>query len=368
MTISIDETKSTKSSRKVTITEALGCSKSKPPKAKNLHEPDKSNVKQQQESPQQQQIELKRMLEVPKTTCSNTNCAINILKCESSTPELKQFQYIYEPSSTKPSSKSNPSSNRLTTNKNHQPPRTIDEANENGDDNAEPKRSRRLRLLDFFCSKRIKPNSIKMPQINIQRGPIIAIVISLLVSVLILWYVISGDDGGVETEEDEFKNKFTSQSNPKKGGNLYLNPQFNRTRQEAANAANNSTGGGGGGSDYKYIEDPFKLAFVLITTLLIVIAIVVFVFVGSLVHYYKKPSPFMKTRSQSIVSSIFSHHNHHNYLYYLGKDDDDEDEKATKEKSKKEKTNSVKSKSSAGESRTPNNSVSPPIIVVNHSN
>lgn len=74
------------------------------------------------------------------------------------------------------------------------------------------------------------------------------------------------------------------------------------------------------------------LLFVLTSTLLIVLAIIAFVFVGALVHYYKKPNPFAPSsasrhssgrgiRSFSIVSSIFTHHSQHNFLYYLEKND-----------------------------------------------
>lgn len=334
MTVSIDET-SPRAPKKVTITETI-CKKSKRKQKNRLKASGGEKTPLEQSH---QQIELKQMLEVPKT--GGESCAINISE---STEKHQQNTSVKQNTSPPHVSKSKVVNN-------NRPP-----ADGDGEDD-EPKRSRRLRLFDFFCTKRIKPKSIKMPEINIQRGPVIAIVISLLVSSLILWYIISGD--GIESDDDnDLKNKFTS-GNTKKGGNRYLNPRYNRTKAALDEA---STVG-----DAKHVEDPSKLAFVLITTLLIVIAIVVFVFVGSLVHYYKKPNPFMRTRSQSIVSSIFSHHNHHNFLYYLDKDDDEVggNDAKLKAKCKKEKTNSLKSRTST-ECRTPTGP--PPIIVVNGMN
>lgn len=48
-------------------------------------------------------------------------------------------------------------------------------------------RAKKRSVLQFFCSSKTKLRSIKFPRFNIQRGPIIAIFFTLLISSLILW-------------------------------------------------------------------------------------------------------------------------------------------------------------------------------------
>lgn len=97
-------------------------------------------------------------------------------------------------------------------------------------------------------------------------------------------------------------------------------------------AEGNKTSNDSQANAHHQIHHESDLLFVLTSTLLIVLAIIAFVFVGALVHYYKKPNPFAPSsasrhssgrgiRSFSIVSSIFTHHSQHNFLYYLEKND-----------------------------------------------
>lgn len=52
----------------------------------------------------------------------------------------------------------------------------------------EPKRSTAGEaVFDFFCASRIKQKSIRLPHINLQRGPVIAIFFTLLISSIIIW-------------------------------------------------------------------------------------------------------------------------------------------------------------------------------------
>ncbi|RNA03725.1 hypothetical protein BpHYR1_027353 [Brachionus plicatilis] len=181
--------------------------------------------------------------------------------------------------------------------------------------NGEKVGSRRHKEIvsDIFRTSRIRHNSIKLPKCNISRGLLMAIVLFILFSILIIWFIFSNDaiEENIESKWQKSLGKNDTVDFP-----LY---------------------------DYALSNDKLNLSnklFILFTTVFIVLAIVSFVFIGALVHYFQKPKFYgTASRSQSIVSSIFSHHNHHNHLYYLDRDiireDQMEKKKRAKKKSKK---------------------------------
>lgn len=212
----------------------------------------------------------------------------------------------------------------------------------NSDENLEKEKTdSRLRkeiVSDIFRTSRIRPNSIKLPNCKLSRGLLTAIVFFFLFVLLIIWFVFSSD---AIDENPELKWR-----------------KQNGSKNESANMAT---------YDYSLSDDKLNLSnklFVLFTTVFIVLAIISFVFIGALVHYFQKPKYYGSgSRSQSIVSSIFSHHNHHNHLYYLDRDILREDE-IKKKRNRKKKSRQMPDEGSSEIVNVERNVLSTPTIIV----
>ena len=204
-------------------------------------------------------------------------------------------------------------------------------------------------VSDIFRSSRIRHNSIKLPKCHISRGLLMAIVFFTLFSLLMIWFIFSSDN-----LDDDFDPKVKKPISR------------NKTEEDY---------------DYDNMNDKTNLSnklFVLFSTVFIVLAIISFVFIGALVHYFHKPKGAYRTnsRSHSIVSSIFSHHNHHNHLYYLDRDLLKEEE-MKKEKKKKKKANKLEEEKCKESNETNESQIkideiekkvlTPPTIIVNES-
>ncbi|CAF0719054.1 unnamed protein product [Brachionus calyciflorus] len=207
--------------------------------------------------------------------------------------------------------------------------------------------TRKEMVSNIFQSSHTRPNSIKLPRCRISRGLLIAIVFFILFGLLIVWFIFSSDN-----LEDE------------------IDPKLKKTPQTTVkNETENSF-------DYENLNDKANLSnklFVLFSTVFIVLAIISFVFIGALVHYFHKPKGAYRSnsRSQSIVSSIFSHHNQHNHLYYLDRDLSKEKElRREKKKTKRKEDESRKESNESNESQVKNEKIeqkvfTPPTIIVN---
>lgn len=220
---------------------------------------------------------------------------------------------------------------------------------ENG--NVVSSQKRKEMVSDIFRSSRIRHNSIKLPKCHISRGLLMAIIFLILFGLLMIWFVFSSDN-----LDDDIDSKVKK-------------PIVKNKTQDLQDY------------DYDNIGDKTNLSnklFVLFSTVFIVLAIISFVFIGALVHYFHKPKGAYRTgsRSHSIVSSIFSHHNHHNHLYYLDRDITKEEE-MRKEKKKKKKANKLEEEKRKESNETNETQVkideiekkvlTPPTIIVNES-
>lgn len=169
---------------------------------------------------------------------------------------------------------------------------------------------------DILLDSGMRTNSLKLPKCKMSRGLLLAFVFFFLFGVLIIWFIFSN-----ESIDDNMESKWYNKQYAK---NNSLDSPLN--------------------FDYTLSNDKLNLSnklFVLFTTVFIVLAIISFVFIGALVHYFQKPKYYGSgSRSQSIVSSIFSHHNHHNNLYYLDREILKEEEIKKKQK-KRTKKNSL---------------------------
>jgi flagellar basal body-associated protein FliL len=231
------------------------------------------------------------------------------------------------------STASSPTTSVFTSSSESSPPvitsETTPSATSQSDRKSERRRTRKPAkcIYDFFCAERIQRKSIKMPSCNVSRGQVIAIIFLLLISSLILWFLFSSDSADAEDEyggsgSDQAPNgggssKSSSKHAAGKRPNRYKKLKINKSSLLFDDSGVNGTQTSPNG---QHVATTSTL-YVLLITVLIVIAIVLFVFFGALIHYYKRPNPYMKSRSQSVVSSIFSHQNPHSYLYYLDKDE-----------------------------------------------
>lgn len=163
---------------------------------------------------------------------------------------------------------------------------------------------------DILQDSRARTSGLKLPKCKISRGLLLAFVFFSLFGILIIWFIFSNDENAeIKWYKQYGKNDSVDQSLT---------------------------------YDYSLSNDKINLSnklFVLFATVFIVLAIISFVFIGALVHYFQRPKLYASSsRSQSIVSSIFSHHNHHNNLYYLDREILKEEEMKRKKKQNKKNT------------------------------
>ena len=170
-------------------------------------------------------------------------------------------------------------------------------------------------VSEFFCSSRIKPNSIKIPSCpDLSRGLFLAIVFVILFFAIIIWFIFT--DVGSEEDmvlSDKLKmgrhskfNKFLffdfNKSNITNITELYRKELFNQQYEE-------------------YPVEKSQKWLVFFSTISIVFTIIVFVFFAAIIHYFRSPvrtdwSPNTSFR-QNMFTSIFSYNRHLNNLYLI---------------------------------------------------
>jgi hypothetical protein len=188
--------------------------------------------------------------------------------------------------------------------------KTTESTNQNNTKNQSDKKSRVKRALsDFFRTSR--PNSIKIRACNVSRGIVLAIVFLILFASIIIWFIFSSDSLDEE---------------------ILANEKYRTSRHQKHNKY--FTNGTNGTWPLKYgmldldheslFGEKVQLStrlFIFFCTLFIVIAIVAFVFIGSIIHHFRNPirAKWASNASmkQNLFSSIFSYNRHSNNLYYL---------------------------------------------------
>lgn len=88
----------------------------------------------------------------------------------------------------------------------------LNQADPDSDKNVQDKLSHKRIISDFFRASRIKPNSIKLPECNISRGLVLAIVFFVLFGLIMVWFVFSSDTFDLDDELDQVKTKHTKYS------------------------------------------------------------------------------------------------------------------------------------------------------------
>ena len=213
---------------------------------------------------------------------------------------------------------------------------------------------------EFFQSSRIK--KIKLPNCDISRGLVLAIIFFVLFTVLIIWFLFSSDTFEADDEENEPRDTTRFKNRNK------LNKINDTLANSPAKLLINNKNLTNSLIDDLHLEKtllPTKL-FVLVSTVVIVLIIISLVFISACGMYYiKRPRAQSENRSrnQNIVSSIFSHTNTRNSLYYL---DQAENEMLNKQASQN-KASKTSSKSNEGTSTksVAKTMMSPPIIIIN---
>ena len=157
----------------------------------------------------------------------------------------------------------------------------------------------RTKMAGFFTDSRLdtKSNSFKMPKCKVSRGVSMGIFFLILFCLLIIWFLFSN-----EHMDDEFES---------------FPPTLNGTNLTDTHSMGNQLFPRGIGQ-----MEHSKL-FVVVATVLIVLSIIVFVFVGSLIQYFRNPDLYANqslsepTPKNAFTSIFSSHRSVRNDLYYL---------------------------------------------------